>query len=240
MMAISLIQDLKKLKNSEKAKILQRFFKTGPGQYGEGDLFLGISVPDIRKLARNNTNIEFDTIQDLLKNKYHEVRLCALIILVLQFEKVFKENNFEKQNQIVRFYLKNTMYINNWDLVDLSCYKILGLFCFYNKKESILKELVRSKSLWERRISIVSCYAYIKNDHLDFIYSLCPHFFNDKEELIHKACGWMLRESGKRDEKRLILFLKKHLGSMPKIMFRYATEKLSKFQRNELLNKRVP
>jgi 3-methyladenine DNA glycosylase AlkD len=228
--------ELKKLQNKDKAKIQQKFFKTGKGEYAEGDIFLGVIVPEVRKLAKKNLTLQFSDIFTLLSSKYHEVRLLGVIILVYQYEKYSKEMNFVAQKTIVDFYLKNINFINNWDLVDVSCYKILGHYCFQTKSQTILKDLSYSKSLWERRISIVSCFAFIKQAESEFLYSLIPKFLNDKEDLIHKACGWMLREAGKQNKEKLIEFLKNTHKFMPRIMFRYAIEKLSPQEKKAILN----
>ncbi|WGL59803.1 DNA alkylation repair protein [Pigmentibacter sp. JX0631] len=234
-MANQLIQNLKKLQNKEKARIQQKFFKTGKGEYAEGDIFLGVIVPEVRKIAKKNISLQLDQVQILLISKYHEVRLLGLIILTYQYANMVNINNEIEQKNIVNFYLSNTKYINNWDLVDASCYKILGEYCYQYKLEDILSKLTYSSILWERRISIVSCFAYIKKSELNFIYSIIPRFFNDKHDLIHKACGWMLREAGKRNKFLLENFLKENFEVMPKIMLRYALEKFSENEKSRIL-----
>ena len=218
-MVQQLTSQLQSLANPQKAKDLSWFFKTGPGQYGEGDKFLGIVVP----LQRNLVKLYWDTvtlnyIQQLLDSPYHEYRLTGLLILVKQYPNN-KKNVFD-------FYLKNTKNINNWDLVDLSSRDIVGAYCFEQKNYSILTKLSRSKDLWEKRTSIVSTAFYIKN--LDFIPTLeiSKTLLSDPHDLIHKAVGWMLREVGKRNQKPLIDFLDQHHSQMPRTALRYAIERL--------------
>ncbi|MDD4661694.1 MAG: DNA alkylation repair protein, partial [Candidatus Pacebacteria bacterium] len=192
-------KELQKLKNEEKAKILSRFFKTGKGEYGEGDKFLGIKVPDLRLVAKNNLNVSLTELQDLLDSDIHEHRLTALLILVENFKK-------EQKLEIVDFYLKNLKNINNWDLVDLSCPNIIGRY-FLKRDRSLLYRLAKSENLWERRIAIVSTYYFIKNNNFEDTIKISKMLLGDKHDLLHKAVGWMLREVGKKDEAILIAFL---------------------------------
>jgi 3-methyladenine DNA glycosylase AlkD len=224
-----------KKKNDEKRKVLQSFFKTGKGEYGEGDLFLGVSVPEIRFVAKHFKGLMLEDIQELLRDKYHEVRLCGLFLLVEKYEFV-KKQNLKENKKIVDFYLKNLKYVNNWDLVDLSCYKILGDYLtnkVYERK--ILYKLAKSENVWERRVSIVSTMSFIRLNDLDDVFLLSEKLLFDKEDLMHKAVGWMLREAGKRNELRLKNFLKKHVRVMPRTMFRYAIEKFSESERQKYL-----
>jgi 3-methyladenine DNA glycosylase AlkD len=226
-------QKTKLLANPAKAKILSGFFKTGPGQYGEGDKFLGIVVPETRQLAREFKDLSMTDLRELIESKYHEERLLALLILVLQFT----DGNAKKQKGIFDFYLKNTEYINNWDLVDLTADRIIGAYLF-NKGKGILAKLAKSKNLWERRIAMLSCFYYIKNGNSDEAFKIIDILLNDKHDLIQKAVGWMLREIGKRvDEKILIKFLDKHHLAMPRTTLRYAIERLPIRKRQELLKK---
>lgn len=223
----NVISELNKFSKKDKQKIFVKFFKTGKGEYGEGDKFLGISVPVIRKIAKEYINLDLEDINALLKNEYYEIRLTALIILTYKFEKYTKEKNEKELKNIFDFYLKNTKYINNWDLVDLSCYKIV---CEYllNKDRKILYNLATSKNLWERRISIVSTFEFIKNKEHKDTTKICEILLNDKQEIIHKAIGWMLREAGKKINKNIIIdFLDKNCKKMPRIMLRYSIERLS-------------
>lgn len=224
--------DLLKIANPQKAQFLQGFFKTGKGDYAEGDKFLGITVPEQRKIAKKYLEISLSEIQKLLKDNLHEVRLTALVILVTKFE-----NSDEKEKaKIYNFYLKNTNNINNWDLVDLSAPKIIGNYLL-NKKRAILYKLTSSKSLWERRIAIVSCYTFIKNKDLVDILKISESLLDDKEDLIHKATGWMLREAGKQNKQLLKEFLERNIAKMPRTMLRYAIEKFSQDERRAWLAK---
>ncbi|MCF7795505.1 DNA alkylation repair protein [Patescibacteria group bacterium] len=234
---MDIIENLIKLKNPEKSKILQKFFKTGIGEYGEGDIFLGIKSPDLRKIAKENLDLEFGKIQKLISSKYHESRLLAVMILVYKYEKTKK---LKYKKDIFNFYLKNIKYINNWDIVDISCYKIVGnyIYNFEPEKVKILYKFSNSKNLWERRISIVSLFYFIKNNNFSDTLKICKILINDKEDLINKACGWMLREIGKRDIKILYDFLDKYANIMPRVELRYSIEKLEKQNRLKYLNKK--
>ncbi|MFC1622552.1 DNA alkylation repair protein [Patescibacteria group bacterium] len=243
----NLKSELKKLSNPEKIKVYQWFFKTGKGEYGEGDIFIGLTMPQIRATIKNYINLSLSDIQKLLDSKIHEFRMAGLLILVKQFEKlpfvILSEAkdplNSKKatKKKIFDFYLKNTKRINNWDLVDVTCTRIVSAYLL-DKKRSILYKLAKSKNLWERRIAIVSTGAFIwQNDFSDTI-KICEILLKDKHDLIHKACGWMLREVGKRDKKTLIIFLNQHTGQMPRVMLRYAIEKFNKKERKFYLNKK--
>ena len=221
-------KEIESKENPEKAKILQRFFKTKKGEYGEGDIFLGIIVPEQRKIAKNYKNLTLDNLQILLDSKIHEHRLIALIILVDQF----KDN---KEN-IFNFYLKNTKNINNWDLVDLTADKIVGEY-LRDKDKSILYELANSNNFWERRISIISTFNFIKNNQFEDTLKISEILLKDKQDLIHKAVGWMLRELGKRDLELEESFLKKHYKTMPRTTLRYAIERFEEEKRLSYLKK---
>ncbi len=214
--------DLKSLENKEKAIHHKRFFRTGKGEYGEGDQFLGITVPEQRIVAKKHTNLDLNDLQVLIKNKYHEYRLTALIILVNKYTKTQDER--EKQ-EIIDFYLKNTIYINNWDLVDTSA-EILGKHYGETQPQRIIK-LSRSKNLWEQRISIIATYYLIKQNKYDLTIEIAQILVNHNHDLIQKAVGWMLREVGKRDLSKEIDFLDKNYNHMPRTMLRYAIEKFS-------------
>lgn len=209
------MKDLDILKNPEKAKILQKFFKTGKGEYGEGDVFLGITVPEIRKIAKVKKDLSFSEIQKLLESKYHEYRLTGLLLLT--YKPLTKD--------VVNFYLKNTRYVNNWDLVDLTAYKILGMWLL-NKDRSILYSLAQSKNMWEQRIAIVATWAFIRQKQFEDTLNISESLLTHKHDLIHKAVGWMLREVGKKDEQVLRKFLKKNLARMSRTTLRYAIERL--------------
>jgi len=222
--------ELKNKANKEKAKLLQGFFKTGKGEYGEGDIFIGVVVPETRKTAIKFKSLPLTSVEELLKSKIHEERLCALLLLVHNYKK-----HEEKREEIYNFYLKNTKYINNWDLVDLSCHHIIGDY-LKDKDKSILYQLAKSDNLWERRISIISAFASIRNNDFKDVINISELLMKDKHDLIHKAVGWMLREMGKRDIKPLLAFLNKHYNNMPRTMLRYSIEKLPEKQKKDYLN----
>jgi len=220
MTLISIRTDLKKLSNPQKAKDLQRFFKTGKGEYAEGDLFLGVVVPNIRRIAKANKDLDLKSVETLLHSKYHEERMAALFILVMQFQK--GDDSIKKE--IFELYLQNTKFINNWDLVDLTAGHIVGGYLFDKPKEMLYK-LARSKDLWEKRISILSTFYFIMNKKPEETIKIAAILLNDRHDLIHKAVGWMLREVGKRCSQEVEEeFLKKHYKTMPRTMLRYAIE----------------
>lgn len=232
-MYIELLAELSSSANTAKAEILQRFFKTGIGQYAEGDIFIGVTVPTIRKIALKFRNLNFKDLEKLIKSKIHEERLLALLILVDNFKKEEKS-----REEIFKFYLKNKSKINNWDLVDLSADKILGAFII-DKDKKIIYDLTKSKNLWDRRISIISTFNFIKNGKFDDTFKISEILLNDKEDLIQKAVGWMLREVGKRDEKKLENFLKLHYKKMPRTMLRYSIEKFNETKRQKYLKNKI-
>ena len=222
--------DLLQLSNSVRAKKLSSFFKTGKGQYGEGDIFLGISVHEQRRVAKKYIDFSIDSLKELLRSKIHEHRLTALLILVFKYDKA---DDFGKE-EIFSFYIKNIDSINNWDLVDLSAPKIVGAYLF-NKDRSILFKFAESKNLWKRRISILSTFYFIKHDDFKDALSISKILLHDEHDLIHKAVGWMLREIGKRDQESEERFLSKYSIEMPRTMLRYAIEKFDEKKRNYYL-----
>lgn len=222
----TIVSDLKRLANKNKAKIMSGFFKTKKGEYGEGDIFLGITVPDQRRIAKRYKESSFDDVKKLLANKIHEYRLTGLLILVEKFN----ESDDLQRKDIIDLYLGNIKCVNNWDLVDLSADKILGAY-LQDKDKSILKKMAVSKNMWERRIAIVSTFAFIKQKRLDDTLKILKLLISDKEDLIHKAVGWMLREVGKRDKEKEISFLKKHYAKMPRTMLRYSIERFSESEK---------
>lgn len=222
-------KELKKIRNKEKAEHLQYFFKTSKGEYGEGDVFLGITVPEQRKIAKRFIDISFNDLQKLLDSKFHECRLTALLILVKKYK--------EDREKVFNFYIKNFRNINNWDLVDLSSPKIVGDYLF-DKNRKLLFNLVKSKNMWERRIAIVSTYYFIKQNDLDDTFKISKLLLKDKEDLIHKAVGWMLREASKRDENRLVAFLEDNYYNIPRTALRYAIERFKEDKRKYYLNKK--
>lgn len=218
-MLVNLQRDVRKLENKKKAKVLAGFFKTGEGEYGFGDVFLGIPVPQSRKIAIKYKDLGFDGILQLLRSEIHEERLIALLILVYQFQ---HEEMLERR--IYEFYIKNTKFINNWDLVDLSADKIVGGYLI-DKPKLVLYRLAKSSSLWERRIAMVSTYNFIKNGQFEDGLSIAEILIEDNNDLIQKAVGWMLREVGNRNLKAEEKFLKKHYKNMGRTALRYAIEK---------------
>lgn len=217
----------------KKAKLLQGFFKTGKGDYGEGDKFLGINVPIQRKIALKY-DLNLEEIKNLLDSKIHDHRMVALFILIKKYQ---KSGSVEKK-QIFNFYLRNTRNINNWDLVDLSSHKIVGKFLF-NKDKKILYRLAKSKNLWEKRIAIISTFEFIRNNQFDDSLKIAEILLNDKHDLIHKAVGWMLREIGKKSLQAEEKFLKKYASKMPRTMLRYAIEKFSEKKRQKYLKMKL-
>jgi 3-methyladenine DNA glycosylase AlkD len=229
-----LSNSLKKAGNKKTAELLQWFFKTGKGEYGEGDKFLGIKVPQIREIANKNKDLTLSEIQSALKSIFHEERLCALLILVLQYSK----GDEKAKEKIYRFYLANTIHINNWDLVDLTAPKIPGKHLL-NRNRNVLLKLARSENLWERRISILSTFEFIRVKQFSDSIKISKILLNDEHDLIHKAVGWMLREIGKRDIKAEENFLKKYYRKMPRTMLRYAIEKFPERKRLAYLEGRI-
>lgn len=223
-----------KQKRQDKAEHLSYFFKTGKGQYGEGDLFLGIDVPDTRKMAKDYVHLNLNEISKILTNKYHEIRLAGLLILVNKYQKA----NKKEQKEIFDFYLKNYKSINNWDLVDLSAYHIVGDYLL-DKDKNILEKLAKSKNLWQKRIAIISTFAFIQKGQGEWTFRIVKILMQDPNDLIHKACGWMLREVGKKvSDKELKKFLDEWGTKMPRTMLRYAIEKFEEKERLYYLNKK--
>ncbi len=213
------------------AKISQSFFKTGPGQYGEGDIFLGIKVPTLRALIKKYRGTPLKTIQALIKSKFHEERVFALFLLI----DFYQRGTMSDQQQAYELYLANTSHINNWDLVDVSAPHIVGNF-LADKPHNKLYQLAQSNSLWERRIAIIATFHFIRqNDFKDTI-KIAEHLLTDQHDLMHKAVGWMLREVGKRDQATLESFLQRHCSVMPRTALRYAIERLPTPLRLHFLN----
>jgi 3-methyladenine DNA glycosylase AlkD len=225
-----LITELNNLRNPAKAKILARFFKTGPGQYGAGDIFLGLTVPLQRSVAKKYLSLSLPEIKKLLDSKIHERRFTALEILVMKFEAA----NPGEQKQIHDFYLLNSARINNWDLVDTSAPYIVGEF-LVNRPRRILYKLARSKNLWQKRIAIVASYAFIRRDDSYETLQIAKLLLPDSHDLIHKAVGWMLREVGKRDTMILRDFLRQNYAQIPRTTLRYAIERLPATERKKIL-----
>ena len=216
-------KELNAIANPEKAKLLQRYFKTGPGEYAEGDKFLGIVVPLQKNIAKKYHELDLNEIQKLLSSNIHEYRFTALKILVLKYEKASQKD----KKEIIKFYLKNKKYINNWDLVDTSAPYILSNWLL-DKDRSVLYKLAVSKNVWDRRIAIISTAFFIKNGDFVDTFKLAKMFLSDRHDLIHKATGWMLREVGKKSESALEKFLNENCSAMPRTMLRYSIEKMPK------------
>src|SRR3990167_3121226 len=223
--------DLNKQADIKKAKVYQLFFKTGKGQYGEGDKFIGLTVPQQRAIAKKYSTLSLTSVKKLLQSKIHEYRLTALLILVDQYQK----SDDSGQKIICDYYLKHARYVNNWDLVDSSADKILGDY-LNRKNKSILYKHAKSKNLWERRIAIVATFNFIKNNQFKEALKISEILLSDKHDLIHKAVGWMLREVGKRNQKVLESFLQEHYKSMPRTMLRYVIERFDEKKRKFYLN----
>ncbi len=222
--------ELQRLANPERALILQRFFRTGPGQYGEGDQFLGISVPELRALARRyQTTAEADLVR-LLQSAWHEERTVALLILLRQFTRA----EAATRRRIYRLYLDHTAFINNWDLVDVSAPHIVGVY-LHDKSRRPLYRLARSRSLWERRIAMLATFHFIRQRDFADALAIAKLLLEDREDLIHKAVGWMLREIGRRDRQAEETFLQEHYRRMPRTMLRYAIEKFPEARRRKYL-----
>lgn len=211
---------LREFADESDAVTLQRFFKTGPGEYGEGDRFIGIRVPSTRRVARTYRNLPMIDIVALLRSEIHEERFLALTILTQKYQK----GSIREQAEIYRIYLDHTRHINNWDLVDTSAEHIVGAY-LKNRSRKPLHSLAHSESIWERRIAIMATFHFIKSGEFDETLKIAEMLVFDTEDLIHKAVGWMLREVGKRDRSKEEAFLKKHYQNMPRTMLRYAIEK---------------
>lgn len=221
---------LRKHGAAEKAKNSARFFKTGEGQYGYGDMFIGVTVPEQRKIAKQYKDLSLPELKKLLASKFHECRLTALLILVAQF----KAGEERTRENIVKFYLANTKRVNNWDLVDSSAPYILGKYLF-DKDRSVLYKLAKSKNLWERRIAILSTFWFIREGDFKDALAMGEMLLSDAHDLMHKATGWMLREVGKRSKPTLVRFLNTHKANMPRTTLRYAIERFSKKERDSFM-----
>ena len=227
-------EKIKRVSNKKHAEAMLWFFKTGKGEYGEGDIFAGIKVPVQRKIAKEFLNLSFTELKELLKSKVHEERLIAPLILVEKYEKGEKKEN----DKIFRFYIDNRKGINNWDLVDLSAPKIIGHYLL-NKDKKLLYDLEKSENLWDRRIAILATYSFIKSGNFDDALRISDLLLNDKHDLIHKAVGWMLREVGKKNLAVEEIFLQQRYNKMPRTMLRYAIEKFPETKRKKYLEGKI-
>src|SRR5918997_2621729 len=228
MKAADVRKELKSMADPDKAAILQRFFKTRPGQYGEGDIFIGVMVPQSRQVTKKFSQLPLGEVRTLLYSRIHEERLVALLILVWRYSSAL--SSIEEKEEIVKFYLDNIKQVNNWDLVDLSAPNILGAHLIYRDRR-LLYRLARSENVWERRIAILATYPFIRNGDFSDTLKIAEMLLHDRHDLIHKAAGWMLREVGKRDAASEEAFLEKHFSVMPRTMLRYAIERLSESKR---------
>jgi 3-methyladenine DNA glycosylase AlkD len=225
------VKEISKFKSPAKAKTSQWFFKTKKGQYGYGDIFVGLTVPEMHKVSKMFTDIAISEVQRLLNSKIHEERFVGLTIMDLKFSK----GDAKVKKNIIDLYIKNTKNVNNWDLVDTSAYSMLGVYLM-DKKRDVLYKFSKSKSLWERRIAIVSTYTFIKNGEYKDTLNISKNLLDDKEDLIHKAVGWMLREVGKKNKKVLQDFLIKNINNLPRTTLRYAIERFPVVERKKFLN----
>ena len=226
MIAKEVIKALKTLATEERRKVNEWFFKTGKGEYGYGDIFLGVTMPDIRRIAKKfSQEISLQELTELIRNPIHEVRLCALIILVNKYKK-------ENSDKIYQYYMDHLTAINNWDLVDSSAPYIVGDYLYkHPEKSKILIDFTHSENLWVRRISIVSTFTFIKNNEFNTTLEIAKLLLNDNHDLIHKALGWMLREIYKRDERIIKRFLRQNYAQIPRTTLRYAIERMDKEER---------
>lgn len=250
--AKTLQTELRKVADSKKITNYKRFFKTGPGEYGEGDMFIGITVPMNRKISQQFRDISMKELEKVLKSKIHEERLSALIILNGKVK-----HQLIDLNHAAEFYLKNKRYVNNWDLVDSSAAYILGPYIFSQLSVSesskqisakkifatqygrLLFELINSENLWDRRIAVLASFYFIRQGQFQLTIAICEMLMNDEEDLMHKACGWMLREMGKTNVKVLLQFLHQFAHLMPRTMLRYSIEKLDKKTQQKLMSKKL-
>lgn len=228
--------ELRKLADKKRAKLLQGYFKTGKGEYAQGDIFIGLTGPQVRAIAKKYRNLPLRDVEKLLHNKIHEFRLTALFILYDQFRKT----GGASKKIIFEFYLANTKWINNWDLVDLSAKYIVGGYLMEKSGErNILYRLAKSKSIWERRIAVLGTFLFIDRKNFRESFKIAEILLHDKHDLMHKAVGWMLREIGKRDEKALVDYLSTRYKTMPRTMLRYAIEKFDEKRRTQYLHGQI-
>lgn len=231
--ADQILSEMQALGTPEKAAHLSKFFKTGKGEYGEGDRFLGIPVPGTRRVAKAHLDTSFEDLHTLLESPWHEIRLCALLILVERFKR--KKTTEAEREAIYHFYLQHTERCNNWDLVDLSCPTLVGGYLLNRADRSVLYRLAERACLWEQRIAMVSTYTFIYHKQFDDAIRLAQHFMTHRHDLMHKAVGWMLREIGKRDRPVLSAFLEEYASQLPRTALRYAIEHYPEAERKQYL-----
>ena len=239
MKAADVRKELKSMADPDKAAILQRFFKTRPGQYGEGDIFIGVMVPQSRQVTKKFSQLPLGEVRTLLYSRIHEERLVALLILVWRYSSASISR--EEKEEIVKFYLDNIKQVNNWDLVDLSAPNILGAHLLVERddRRRLLYTLAGSENVWERRIAIMATQHFIRNGDFSDTLKIAEMLLHDRHDLIHKAAGWMLREVGKRDAAVEEAFLEKHCSVMPRMMLRYAIERLPESKRRRYKEKTI-
>lgn len=233
--------ELSRFAKPEEAAGKKRFFKTAPGAYGEGDVFIAVSNADLRKTAQCHIDLSFPELEKLLSSKIHEYRQAALFILVLQFARAGRKASYgpELQKAVCDFYLAHLAAVNNWDLVDLSAHYIVGAFLLDKKDRRIIYELAESGALWRERVAVIATFAFIRNLDFTDTFRLAEKFMAHEHDLIHKAVGWMLREIGKRDFTNETAFLRRHYRKMPRTMLRYAIEKFPEELRRKYLNGQI-
>jgi 3-methyladenine DNA glycosylase AlkD len=234
MKAADVRKELQSMADRDKAAILQRFFKTGPGQYGEGDIFIGIMVPQSRQVAKKFSQLPLGEVRTLLYSGIHEERLVALLILAWRYS----SSSSREKEEIVKFYLDHIKQVNNWDLVDLSAPNILGAHLLVDNRDDrrrLLYRLAGSENVWERRIAILATHHFIRNGDFSDTLKIAEMLLRDRHDLIHKAAGWMLREVGKRDAAAEEAFLEEHYSAMPRTMLRYAIERLPESKRRRYM-----
>lgn len=230
-------QALRDLVIPEKAEFLPKFFKTGKGEYGEGDIFLGVKVPDQRAVAKEfYSKISLKELSELISSPIHEERLTALFILVTKYEKT---KIASEKAEIVDFYLNHLQYVNNWDLVDSSCYKILGRHAFENEQDDLLRKLSHSEEMWHKRIAVVGTMHFVKKGQFELTKEFVTTNLQHTHDLMHKANGWLLREMGEKNEDELISYLNLHYKNMPRTSLRYAIEKLDEDVRQDYLKGKI-
>lgn len=228
----TILKDLERLSSKEYVVTLQKFFKTGKGEYGQGDVFVGIKVPDLRRICKKYyKDISFEELDFFAQNEIHEYRLFAFLTLTYKFKKATEA----ERKEIYEYYLKNLEFVNNWDIVDLTAHEIVGQY-LVDKDRKDIYNLVDSNYLWKQRIAVISTYAFIKNGDFKEILSFAKKLLTHQHDLIHKAVGWMLRNMGKKDIKELKSFLDKYATKMPRTMLRYAIERLEEKDRKRYLN----
>jgi len=224
-------EEIRALANKEIAQHSLRFFKTDKGEYGHGDIFLGIRAPKIRLIAKKHIDISITDMKTLIQSKYHEERFLGLIILVNKYAKTKDKKN---RNQLYKIYVSSFKYINNWNLVDVTCPHVTGKHLI-DKDRTILYKWAKSEDLWTKRIAMVSTFSFIRKNDLEDTFKIAEILLHDEHDLIHKAVGWMLREAGKRDIKKEETFLKKYYKTMPRTMLRYSIEKFPETKRQKYL-----